>query len=585
MTEAFIKLDYACNQKCLFCCTSDDKERLSLKQAKELVDRYVKQMRYKCVSFTGGEPTVVNYLPEIITYVKKLGAKVKLQTNALLLADRDYTKKLISSGLHFALVSFHSYRDSENDRITQVKGSLQKTLNGIQNLVDNGIEVHVAYVITTLNKDLIGFVKSVKKRFPSINSFQFFVPWARARGWENRKYVPRLSDIEQSLKSLFEYCSNNKIHFSTRGVPLCYMSGFEDHSVETNAVKSSAQPMIINDFIDNKPRHSFEDSNAKEPQCRGCEKNSICGGTWNTYPQLYPGELRPVKNKTKHTLKGTERDRRLELLVGYSCNNNCSFCYVSDEKLKFKDKTTEELKKDMLEPRKRGTKELSFLGGEPTIREDIFELIRFGVKQGFTQVKLTTNGRMLSYSKFADELIKAGLTKVLFSIHGSNEEIHDSLTNVSGSFRQLIRGVENIKRHKNVIIETNSTITRINYKNLPEMAKLFIKLGMLSSEFIFVFPHGKAMENPRKVVPKYSEARPYMEKASDIGRNSPTKILMRYVPYCILPNHIEFIADQYDPAEREQVGPGVETLDVIKARRELDRIHVPQCKGCKYEHE
>jgi len=585
MGEAFIKLDFACNQKCLFCCTSDDKDRYNLGQTKKLIDRYVKEMGYKQVSFTGGEPTIINYLPDAIEYAKKAGANVKIQTNALILDDANYTKKLVNSGVDIALVSIHSYDPEINDKITKVKDSLKRSLKGIKNLLDNKIEVHIAYVITSLNKDVKKFVEFINKKFPEINNFQFFIPWARARGWENKKYVPRLKDIEKNLKNLFEYCTDKNINFTTRGIPLCYMQGFEDNSVETKAIKNSSKPMIINDFKDMKPRHSFEDSNSKEPQCEDCRKNEICGGTWNTYPELFPGDLRPFSGSKEEANNKPKRDRRLELLVGYTCNNNCFFCYILDEKMRFKDKTTEELKKDIIESRKRGTKELSFLGGEPTLRKDIFELTRFAVKQGFKQVKMTTNGRMLSYPKFAEKLVKAGITKVLFSIHGPNAKIHDEHTKVKGSFEQLIKGVKNIKKYPDVIIETNSTITKKNYKKVPEMAKLFIKLGMLSSEMIFVFPRGNALLEVKNKVPRYSEAKPYMEKALDIGKNSQTKILMRYVPYCILPNHIDWIADQYDPAEREQIGPGVETLDVIKARKEQDRIHVAECRGCKYEEE
>jgi pyruvate-formate lyase-activating enzyme len=277
-----------------------------------------------------------------------------------------------------------------------------------------------------------------------------------------------------------------------------------------------------------------------------------------------------------------KRDRRLELLVGYTCNNNCKFCYVFDDRKKYKDKTTKELKKDLIEARKRGTKELAFLGGEASIRPDVIELIRFARKQGFKEVKLTTNGRMLSYTKFAKRAIKAGLTKVLFSIHGSNAEIHDNLTQVKGSFNQIIQGVKNVKKY-NVIIETNSTITKSNYKDLPNMAELFDKLEMLSSEFIFVFPYGNALHNFDEIVPRYVDATPCMIKAVKIGMKSKTKILMRYLPFCVLPEYELYIAELYDPPEREQIGPNIETLDVINARKTIDRAKLDFCKECKFE--
>ncbi len=278
-----------------------------------------------------------------------------------------------------------------------------------------------------------------------------------------------------------------------------------------------------------------------------------------------------------------KKDRRLELLVGYRCNNNCKFCYVHADDGEMPNKSTLQLKGDIDKSRERGTTEIAFLGGEPTIRKDIFELIRYAKSKGFQQVKLTTNGRMLSYPWFVDKLVDAGVTKILFSIHGPNAEIHDKLTQVKGSFDQLMKGIENVKKYSEVIIETNSTMTKENIEYLPDMARLFVKLGMWSSEVIFVFPKGNALKYVKDVVPRYSDASEFMVEAIEIGKESKTKILMRYVPYCILPHHIEYIADQFDPAEREQLGPDVETLDVIKARKELDRAQVEQCEGCKFQ--
>jgi hypothetical protein len=45
--------------------------------------------------------------------------------------------------------------------------------------------------------------------------------------------------------------------------------------------------MIISDFGDFKPRHSFEESNSKAPQCRFCWLDDECGGTWKQYLKLF----------------------------------------------------------------------------------------------------------------------------------------------------------------------------------------------------------------------------------------------------------------------------------------------------------
>jgi MoaA/NifB/PqqE/SkfB family radical SAM enzyme len=294
MTEAFVKLDYACNQKCLFCCTADDTVRLSFDKAKSIVRRYALDMGYELISFTGGEPCTVDYLPDIIAYTKKLGKKVKLQTNALALSDYTYAKKLIDAGIDTALISLHSHNPETHDAITQVKGSFDKSCEGIKHLIASDVDVHLSYVVTTLNKDIYSFLAYITKSFPKIQSFQFFLPWAIARGWKNKSLVPRLPDIRKYLFKGFLYCQKKNIPFSTRGIPLCYMGAFWNYASETRSLLSKKTAMIINDYEDDTPKHSFEDSNAKEPQCRLCIKNDICGGVWNTYPKIYPFDLWPI---------------------------------------------------------------------------------------------------------------------------------------------------------------------------------------------------------------------------------------------------------------------------------------------------
>ena len=294
MSEAFVKLDFACNQKCLFCCTSYDKDRLTTQEAKDLIKKYIEEFGYKMITFTGGEPTIRKDLAELIAYAKSFNVHVRLQSNGLMLSSKEYTKSLVNAGMDSTLISIHSYDPRVNDFITKVPASLKSSIQGIKNLLDLKIPVDLSYVICKKNTDLIGFVKFIKKEFPQINHFNFFLSWPMARGWENKEFTPRLRDIEKDLHEMFEYCKKHKIHFTTRGIPLCYINGFEMHSVETQGLLSNAKPMIINDYEVLEPKHSFEDSNIKEPQCKFCSLNNKCGGVWRNYDKIYKYDLWPV---------------------------------------------------------------------------------------------------------------------------------------------------------------------------------------------------------------------------------------------------------------------------------------------------
>ncbi|UCC91784.1 MAG: radical SAM protein [Candidatus Aenigmatarchaeota archaeon] len=281
--------------------------------------------------------------------------------------------------------------------------------------------------------------------------------------------------------------------------------------------------------------------------------------------------------------------RKLSLILGYECNNNCRFCYCADKRERnIPPKTTKEAKRELEEGIKRGCNFVDFLGGEPAIRKDIFELVIYAKKLGFRTVGMTTNGRMFYYRDFVEKLIKCGLNHVIFSIHGHTPELHDYLTRSPGAFRQATAGMKNVKEiNPNIYICTNTVIVRANYKYLPKIAENNIKLGADACEFIFIHPRGNAYRNFEEIVPTFQEIVDYIPKTIKVGQTHKiSHFVMRYVPFCyMLGVGYDFYLSEYESRDRlreEHVGPEFRDLDVEKNRREYGRVKGEQCKACKY---
>ena len=190
-------------------------------------------------------------------------------------------------------------------------------------------------------------------------------------------------------------------------------------------------------------------------------------------------------------------EKKLVLITGYKCNNNCRFCYDSNKR-NIPDKKTKELLIELFQARKLGCTYVDFIGGEVTIRKDIFTLIRKAKKIGYERICLTTNGRMLSYKPFLKKLINCGLNSIIFSIHGHNAESHDFQTRIPRSFDQLIKGLKNTQeeaKKQKIQVGSNTTITKLNYKDLPEIGEFLISKGLKNSEFIFVDPTGNTSKD------------------------------------------------------------------------------------------
>ncbi len=81
-------------------------------------------------------------------------------------------------------------------------------------------------------------------------------------------------------------------------------------------------------------------------------------------------------------------------------------------------------------------------GGEPTMRDDLGEIIALGRQHGFTFIQLNTNGlRLAQEAGYAEKLAKAGLTTVFLQFDGLDERIHQQLRGRSLA-RQKLTAIE-----------------------------------------------------------------------------------------------------------------------------------------------
>ncbi|MFH1234302.1 MAG: radical SAM protein [Candidatus Diapherotrites archaeon] len=277
--------------------------------------------------------------------------------------------------------------------------------------------------------------------------------------------------------------------------------------------------------------------------------------------------------------------KKTALLLGYKCNNNCRFCYCGDKR-DLPSMGTAEAKKQLGLAKKRGSDYVDFLGGEPTIRKDLQELVKYAGTLGFKTISITTNGRMLSNRDFAKSLLEAGLNSIVFSINGPNAEIHDYLSGVQGAFGQAIQGMKNVRSLPGkVYICTNTTITKPNIKFLPEIAELSASLGANAMEFIFPHPKGNAWTNFEEMVPMLEELIGVAPKTIEVGKkHGILHCWFRYVPLCYLYGCWDFVSETASQGklEEQHIGPEFQDLEVEKNRALHGRVKGPQCRGCKY---
>ncbi|NIO20596.1 MAG: radical SAM protein [Candidatus Aenigmarchaeota archaeon] len=272
--------------------------------------------------------------------------------------------------------------------------------------------------------------------------------------------------------------------------------------------------------------------------------------------------------------------KRLDLKVGFSCNNNCRFC-VQAHKRELGDRTTEELKKEMDKGIKTGCEGIVFTGGEPTIRKDIIELVKYAKDAGYRIIQLQSNGRMFSYKDFVKKLIEAGANEFSPALHGHTSEIHDYLTRSPGAFDQVIQGIKNL-RELNQYILMNSVINKVNYKYLPNLARLFVSLKVAQFQLAFIHAIGNARKNFDSMVPKKSLVKPYIQRALDIGIGGGVDLMVEAYPFCFMQGYEKYCAERFMPSTEIRY-PDLFVEDFERDRKKSGKKKFPQCKKCRYD--
>jgi MoaA/NifB/PqqE/SkfB family radical SAM enzyme len=243
----------------------------------------------------------------------------------------------------------------------------------------------------------------------------------------------------------------------------------------------------------------------------------------------------------------------VEIRLGYGCNINCLFCYYRfDLHNADQDLSTKEAKKRLLKARKEGATEVEFTGGEPTIRKDLDELIKFAKHLGFINISMITNGIRLADPEFASTLISAGLNDIEFSLHGHTERLHDSLTATKGCFNKTVAAIRNVAQFP-VRIRCNTVINGMNHSYAKDILKLLLQLRIHSITFVFFNPAGNSEFAEDGMFVRYSEAFRSVKEALDCFRNQLPLFHLKWIPFCMTQGYERYTMNlyqqSYDPDE------------------------------------
>ncbi|UCG95418.1 MAG: radical SAM protein [archaeon] len=270
--------------------------------------------------------------------------------------------------------------------------------------------------------------------------------------------------------------------------------------------------------------------------------------------------------------------QKYEILMNFECNQRCIFCSVGHMfSRKKKIKTLNEIKKELDWAKDQSIGIISFSGGEPTIRRDLFECVGYAKKLGFEKIEIQSNGMMFYYKSYAKKMAESGANRFFISVHG-NEKTHDFLTQVKGSFKKTIRGLENIQK-TGVELRLGIVINNYNYMQLLEWTKNLLKFEALSYHFDYITPVGFSKENYKNLAPKIKEVAPSLKKSADFLLDSGFNPWIHNIYPCNLSGYEAMMSELME--KRTILSGSNFRADIDKTKKD-GRKKPYSCEKCKF---
>ncbi|NOQ24212.1 MAG: radical SAM protein [Bacteroidales bacterium] len=175
------------------------------------------------------------------------------------------------------------------------------------------------------------------------------------------------------------------------------------------------------------------------------------------------------------------------------CNLRCSHCYDSqcnlnelshDECLKVIDEIAEF--SEVLNTLYKTNIAINFTGGEPLLRDDLFELIEYANNKGYYS-KILTNGTLLNDDIiFSLEKLKVKFIQISLDEIG---EKHDLFRGQKGAFEKTISNIKKLTE-RNFKVNISCTISKYNIDKIDDLISLAIKLNVNGIKFGRLIPIG-----------------------------------------------------------------------------------------------
>ena len=305
--SSYLAIGYECNHSCRCCpLTTYDRlhKRLSYNEIKERVALIRQTETEEHIVLSGGEPMLHSDFLKILEFLAEKDFYVTILSNASQCRKREMVKtikEIMPKNKFDIITAIHSSTPAIHDRITGVQGSLMETLEGLDNLVEEGIPVTIKHIFNRISIfTLMDTFKYLEEHYPPKVSFQFCTMDYSGRAEKNiEEFFLSMEDIQQSIEQVLDYLETKMVkkrNISFIETPLCLTDPYywKYYSTVSNGLDTYIAPNT--DEREVVYNINSECNSFYEP-CRKCAVQEWCVGIWKSaYKHRQEGLLRPICN-------------------------------------------------------------------------------------------------------------------------------------------------------------------------------------------------------------------------------------------------------------------------------------------------
>ena len=138
--------------------------------------------------------------------------------------------------------------------------------------------------------------------------------------------------------------------------------------------------------------------------------------------------------------------KEIDLLITNRCDNHCKFCSFDSGIPMENELTREEIFGIIRQAEALGVEDIHITGGEPTTRQDLFEILQYAKEYFSGQVRMISNSNNLT-ADFLKRLKENGVENLMLSLDG-DATTHDFLRGRKGSYANVIAAAQNAIREE-----------------------------------------------------------------------------------------------------------------------------------------